>query len=247
MTTPVEKYNILDLLGEDKATKNEVAQTFATFTKVLQTLKENIDQKLAELGKSNLVIQRELLKKMSLTEGKSQSVSNQLRDLSQSWDKLYNELSFEVEQLKVPQLPPLVDLSGITDQLSAAMTEIANLKSEIERLKTAPASIPKTERVVATNRSLYQLLDMNLAGVTTNQSIKWNGTQWVPFTPSGSGATIETPTGAVNSSNQTFTVSAEPQYVIADGVTYFDGAGYTYAALSITMDTAPSQYIRAFI
>jgi hypothetical protein len=63
----------------------------------------------------------------------------------------------------------------------------------------------------------------------------------------GGGATIETPTGTVNGSNATFTVSDAPQYVVADGITYFDGAGYTYGALSITMDVAPSQYIRAFI
>lgn len=59
--------------------------------------------------------------------------------------------------------------------------------------------------------------------------------------------TVETPTGTVDASNQTFTVTAEPKYVVADGVTYFAGAGYTYNALQITMDIPPSQSIRAII
>lgn len=63
----------------------------------------------------------------------------------------------------------------------------------------------------------------------------------------GSGVTVETPTGSVNGSNASFTVSDVPKWVVADGITYFDGAGYTYGALTITMDVAPSQYIRAII
>lgn len=62
----------------------------------------------------------------------------------------------------------------------------------------------------------------------------------------GGGYTVETPTGDVDSSNTTFTVTAEPVYIISDGITYFDGAGYTYAALTITLDSPPTQYIRSF-
>lgn len=67
-------------------------------------------------------------------------------------------------------------------------------------------------------------------------------------TSSGSGFTRETPGGAVDSSNQVFTVTHEPNYVVVDGATYFDGAGYTYAALTITMDSniIPTQYIRSY-
>lgn len=45
-----------------------------------------------------------------------------------------------------------------------------------------------TTRVIGANRNLHQLLDVNVAGITTNQSIKWDGTSWIPYTPS-SGAT----------------------------------------------------------
>jgi len=64
---------------------------------------------------------------------------------------------------------------------------------------------------------------------------------------SGSGVTVETPSGTVNSVNASFTVTAEPKWVVSDGITYFANNGYTYAALAITMDIAPSAYIRAII
>lgn len=62
----------------------------------------------------------------------------------------------------------------------------------------------------------------------------------------GAASTPLTPTGAVNGSNTVFTVVSEPSSVVADGITYYDGAGYTYAALTITMTTPPSQYIRYY-
>ncbi len=74
-----------------------------------------------------------------------------------------------------------------------------------------------------------------------------NGVMTVTVTDSGGGGfTRETPLGDVNSVNTVFAVTEEPNYVVADGVTYFDGAGYTYSALTITMDIPPSQYIRSY-
>lgn len=62
---------------------------------------------------------------------------------------------------------------------------------------------------------------------------------------STSGVTVSTPTGTVNGSNVSFTVTAEPLWVVADGATYFAGVGYTLASLTVTMDLAPSIFIRS--
>ncbi len=62
---------------------------------------------------------------------------------------------------------------------------------------------------------------------------------------SGGGAPL-TPTGAVNAVNAVFGVLSQPSSVVSDGITYFEGAGYSYAALSITLDVPPSQYIRYY-
>ena len=74
-----------------------------------------------------------------------------------------------------------------------------------------------------------------------------DGTITVNGSAGGGGVTVETPTGTVNASNTSFTVSAEPTWVVSDGITYFANAGYSYAALTITMDVAPSSYIRAIV
>jgi len=55
-----------------------------------------------------------------------------------------------------------------------------------------------------------------------------------------------TPTGTVNGVNATFGVLSQPSSVISDGITYFEGAGYSYLAGNITMDVPPSQYIRYY-
>lgn len=76
--------------------------------------------------------------------------------------------------------------------------------------------------------------------ITTNAS----GAKVISAAGSGS---VETPTGDVNASNTAFTVTTIPKWIIADGTTYFEGAGYSRTDLAITMDIPPSQYIRAVI
>lgn len=85
---------------------------------------------------------------------------------------------------------------------------------------------------VKTDKNLYYL---NEDGV----EVQLNG--------GGSGVTVETPTGTVNAVNATFTPTGEPQWVVADGITYYAGAGYTWNGTTITMDVPPSQYIRAIL
>jgi len=63
----------------------------------------------------------------------------------------------------------------------------------------------------------------------------------------GANMMFKIPTGLVNSSNTSYTVASEPLYVVADGVTYYDGAGYTYSPLTVTMTNPPTQYIRYVI
>lgn len=62
-----------------------------------------------------------------------------------------------------------------------------------------------------------------------------------------SAVSVTTPTGTVNGVNTSFTVTAEPLWVVADGATYFAGVGYSYSSLTVTMDLAPSIFIRAIL
>jgi hypothetical protein len=119
-------------------------------------------------------------------------------------------------------------------------------RRKIEGLNEAFEKLSKeNNRIVGANRPLSGLLDVDVSNIAVDQALKWDGIKWIPFTPGG-GFTKETPTGDVNSVNQVFTVTNEPNYVVSDGATYFDGAGYTYSSLTITMDSPPSQYIRSY-
>lgn len=84
------------------------------------------------------------------------------------------------------------------------------------------------------------------SGVSISHS-KVNGQDTITIDASGAGITVETPTGTVNAVNAIFGVSAEPKYMVADGVQYFAGAGYTYSAPNITFDVPPSAFVRAII
>jgi hypothetical protein len=76
---------------------------------------------------------------------------------------------------------------------------------------------------------------------------KEQGQDTITITASGAGVSVETPTGSVDSSNTTFTPSAEPKWIVVDGTTYYEGAGYTWDGTTITTDVAPSSFIRAII
>lgn len=72
--------------------------------------------------------------------------------------------------------------------------------------------------------------------------------------PGGSGIgpsstlTAETPVGAVNGVNTTYTVVHTPLFVVIDGMFRVNGQGYTYSAPIITTDplTPPTSYITSF-
>lgn len=86
----------------------------------------------------------------------------------------------------------------------------------------------------------------------TGMSISYSLTNGLPtltFNASGVGISIETPAEVPDGVITNFTVTAEPQWVVADGTTYFDGKGYTYNAglLTVTMDIPPSVSIRVII
>lgn len=127
--------------------------------------------------------------------------------------------------------------------------------------KRLNATKPGNGIFIGPSRGIFLYIDGVKKGLINNANFKAGvgvslayskvqGQDTITINASGggsSGVTVETPTGAVNASNTIFTVSAEPKYVVADGTTYFAGAGYSYAALSVTMDVPPSASIRAII
>ena len=62
----------------------------------------------------------------------------------------------------------------------------------------------------------------------------------------GTGYTVETPSGTIDGTNVTFTVTAVPVYIISDGATYFANNGYTISGLTLTLTSAPLGFLRSF-
>lgn len=60
-----------------------------------------------------------------------------------------------------------------------------------------------------------------------------------------SGLSFEVPSGLVNGTNTTYTVTVAPQYIVIDGVSYFEGQGFSIVGLTITTDIAPVGFIES--
>jgi hypothetical protein len=143
------------------------------------------------------------------------------------------------------------DLSEVLKQQATGQ----DLDSDIDLLRK---EVARLTRIVSSYPGTGGFLGIRLDGEGTLQSyVEFKAGSNITLTrdgkiitvasTGGGGVTLETPTGTVDGSNTTFTPTAEPDYVVADGITYFDGEGYTFAAGDIEMDIPPSQYIRVAI
>lgn len=92
-------------------------------------------------------------------------------------------------------------------------------------LKDAPDFNPTFPKLAGTG-FLREISDVNTQGLKVGQVLQWNGTYWVPVTPSTSSGGSFTPlqtASTVNSSNTLFvfsTATAQPTLVISDGIQY---------------------------
>lgn len=136
---------------------------------------------------------------------------------------------------------------------------IWGLDTLIEGLRKEFASMRKSG-AAGGGRGIFISVNGVKKGITNNFNIapgpgvsltwsKVNGLDTLTINASGSGSTVETPPEAPDASTTQFTVSAQPKYVISDASTYFEGKGYSYNSGTgkITMEIAPSSFIRVII
>lgn len=89
-----------------------------------------------------------------------------------------------------------------------------------------------------------------LSRVSTDSTLTGNGTPSSPLSViSGGGVTVETPAGSLYNQSTglggiTFTVTHIPKWIVGDGATFFENAGYTISSLTVTMTNPVTQYIR---
>jgi hypothetical protein len=109
-------------------------------------------------------------------------------------------VDFDYEKVKeyIPLVPNFTDIRNafevFPDEEKLKTSAIYKLDETLEKFREDIAN--SYSRVVSNNRNLYNLLDVNLSGLTVDQSIKWDGTQWIPYTPSSGGGVQSIVAGA---------------------------------------------------
>lgn len=191
---------------------------------------------------------------LDLTEARDRferEVKSVQSSIPQSPDLSYLERGLEEVRNAIPQVPHQITDAHI---LSVAMEVVKDIPGALEKIeeriqeianRPATGGMP-TLRLHVNGEYIGNTRDLVLSGSGVS-STETNGMQTIVITSGSGGFTVETPSGAVDASNSTFTVTAAPQYVISDGITYFENKGYTRSGLTITMDIPPSQYLRAII
>jgi hypothetical protein len=274
--TPEQKLaklkSILDLLKEDQVTPEQLRTVADEFLKVAKHIQTTLESKVEESNGQNTAQMQGIRASIAQVEKLVSEVRADLfLDLTEARDRFTREL--KTVQALIPTLPDLTyleemiqdvrdaipappDLSLIEGAIAEARVdldaipgELKKLEEKIESIKIEPATAGgmPTLRLHVNGEYVGNTRDLVFTGSGITSTIA-NGRLTLVVSGGGSGGfTVETPTGAVNASNTSYTVTAEPQYMIADGISYFDGKGYTYAALTITFDVPPSQYVRAII
>ena len=120
-------------------------------------------------------------------------------------------------------------------------TKLETLQGDARLDAKAIKNLPESKTIYqgggGANHPLYALMDVDIAGILSGQSIQWNGTRWVAYTPgSGTGLNYLAATGDVDDSNVTFTFVSEPTLVSVNGALYKDGGGVTIVGTTATLD-----------
>lgn len=182
-------------------------------------------------------------------------------------EKKYKKLSEKIKELVdlIPEGVNLTEVEERIDRIDLQLGDKANLIDINNKLNVLEGNIPKISEIkeiidekikglsklqkkggVGTKSLRSLILDVLITGDQTNgQALVWDSIlqKWTPG--SSGGVSVETPVGDVDGSNNIFTVSNEPKWIIADGITYFEGAGYSYSSGTLTLDTKPVSFIRS--
>ncbi len=107
-------------------------------------------------------------------------------------------------------------------------------------IKNLPKAIAET-RIVEGRGPLWALSDVDVAGILTGQSIKWDGVRWIPYTPSGANTSVFGEAPADSGDQTNFTLAHTPASgtlrVYRGGAYQQSGVGndYTLSGSTITL------------
>lgn len=186
-------------------------------------------------------------------------------DEQKLYDKLYKALSkFKPEKTiireitrEVPVVTNEIKEVAVNDAIEKTRDKLEALpdgeKLRIDAIENLRDELNDLLKRISSARGGYGGASFAIKGIVAGSNITIDNTK--PSYPiisstggGGAGVTAETPSGTVDGSNATFTVSNEPSFVIIDGMFRVSGFGYTYSGGTITVDplTPPTSFIRSY-
>lgn len=226
-----------------KSSSDELASHKTEVNKVVQELEEAFSvlwPHLADLQKAMREQGTGHSKELGEIRAFADSLLPQIEAVSRLVEKRYQSALKRINSFK-KESPVEVRIDN---------TEVDALKKELERMDKLLKDVGKYEYGSSLN-IFASGTPVGFTGVINFGSglaatLNKSGGIDVIATGGGGGSSPLTPTGTVNGSNNLFGVASQPSSVVSDGIAYYEGHGYSYSSLQITMDIPPSEYIRYY-
>ncbi len=265
MEPSAELLKMLNTLDPNRLSKQDFVKSWELVVQKIRSIQLQNEQEISAM--------REHVRLLS--DKVDKDVSTKLSTLQDGKDGIPGREGRPGKDAKAPALeeiiPAVLDALDLPEQRAVILDgpeEIRNkleLLQEDERLDASALKNvrmtpedQKVTRVVGSHGPLSTLIDVNVTGLVTGQSLKWDGTQWVVYTPgAGGGFTTLAATETPNANLKIFTFStatAQPSFIISDGImmqaTAADGTvnwTYVVGTKKATMTIPPTSDILGIV
>lgn len=196
----------LEVANEDYATHQEVADLVKTLVDTMKGLKTSIEKDLSSESKDAMAMCKRMEKDLNKCEKDLKTLVD--KSVSSASKDLLNRFSGELDSLKrmITESSKPFDSTDLQNQINVLMEyetpeleavtvrDLLETLTEEERLDaSAIKNLPEATKSIVSGMNkvmpLYNLLDVDIAGITAGQTIQWDGNKWIAYTPAGSGGT----------------------------------------------------------
>lgn len=235
---------------------NAVSNLEQTYESLKQKVQDDYSVSASDLKD---MVSQETMRMMQQLEEKISHIDQRLLEVKDGEDSDPEQVMQEVLK-RIPEQKDVILDNGvqIRDKLEALQDDDRLDKTAIKGLEEFDAVVEQTKKgariihgplgmqlyIDGVKKGWIKTLDfVSGTGIAIAYS-KVNGLDTLTFNASGVGVTVSTPAETPNGVITAFTAVGTPKWVVADGITYYAGAGYSYSAPTVTMSIPPSSTIR---
>lgn len=239
----------------DEKLQSQIAEITDT-TKILQETQREVinhikDIKVGPAGKDadELSIARRVESRFPNTEKIEKNILSKIPKLDDITSKVLQSIPKNKASLKVIQEKFEVDPMSVIEKIMELPPE------KLKKLKLKKENIDGLEQTMSAFNNqlgrgyLHGGGDTVTAGTNVTITTNTAGQKVISSTGGGGGGlAVEVPSGLVNGSNTSYTVTNLPLWIVADNQTYFSGKGYSISGTgpyTLTLDAAPWNFIES--